>query len=66
LASQGCPIVGDLKYGAATPLPDKSIGLHAYRLQFEHPVQKTPIQITASIPTNAPWSFFKQMVAELA
>ena len=65
LASQGCPILGDLKYGATTPLPDKSIALHAFRLQFEHPVQKTPIQITAPLPNKAPWQLFKQMAADL-
>jgi len=66
LASQGCPITGDLKYGAAMPLPDKSIALHAYRLAFVHPVLKTPLQITALPPAVAPWPIFKNQIALLA
>lgn len=65
LASQGCPISGDLKYGAKSPLPDKSICLHAFRLQFEHPVQKTLLQITAPLPVTAPWPLFRQMADKL-
>lgn len=34
LAYIGCPIVGDLKYGAPEPLPDKSIALSAVQLIF--------------------------------
>lgn len=40
LAAMGCPILGDIKYGAATPLPDASIGLVCQRMMFEHPVRK--------------------------
>ena len=67
LASQGCPITGDLKYGALAPLPDKSIALHAFRLQFEHPVQKIPISITA-FPPEAPliWQTFKLAITDLS
>ncbi len=35
LAHIGCPIVGDLKYGAPESLPDKSIALAAVRLTFK-------------------------------
>ena len=38
LAAEGMPLEGDLRYGAKHPLEDRSIGLHAYRLQFAHPV----------------------------
>ncbi|KAA5548698.1 RluA family pseudouridine synthase [Adhaeribacter rhizoryzae] len=65
LASQGCPLLGDLKYGAKTPLPDKSIGLHAYQLQFEHPTQKTLVQLTAPLPENAIWQPFRKLAAGL-
>lgn len=66
LASQGCPITGDLKYGAPAPLPDKSIGLHAFQLAFEHPVQKTPVVISAPLPEKAPWLMFQDLVRDLA
>ena len=34
LASMGCPIVGDLKYGYPTPNEDKSISLHAAKIDL--------------------------------
>ena len=58
LASMKCPIVGDLKYGAAAPLPDKSIALHARQLQFEHPTLKKPITVSAPLPHNPVWQAF--------
>ncbi|WP_162427541.1 RluA family pseudouridine synthase [Pontibacter pudoricolor] len=58
LASMRCPIVGDLKYGAAQPLPDKSIALHARQLQFEHPTLKTTITVSAPLPAAAVWKAF--------
>lgn len=54
LGAMGCPILGDLKYGARQPLPDASIGLHSRSLTFEHPVSRGPFSITA--PTHGqPW-----------
>ncbi|MGI9541735.1 MAG: RluA family pseudouridine synthase [Cyclobacteriaceae bacterium] len=50
LASLGCPIVGDLKYGYPTPNKDKSICLHASKLTFVHPVKKETIVLQASSP----------------
>ena len=47
LAKIGCPIKGDLKYGAPRSNPDGSISLHARSLSFEHPVSHLPITITA-------------------
>jgi len=55
LAAIGCPIAGDLKYGAPEPLPDKSIALHARSLSFIHPVTKKPVVITASVPDLVIW-----------
>lgn len=59
LASMNCPIAGDLKYGAPAPLPDKSIALHARRLQFEHPTLKTIISVSAPPPATAIWAPFQ-------
>ena len=50
LAHAGCPIKGDLKYGAPRSNPDGGICLHARHLRFLHPVRKTPVDITAPIP----------------
>jgi 23S rRNA pseudouridine1911/1915/1917 synthase len=38
-ASLGLPLLGDLKYGAPEPLPDRSIALHAFSLRFQHPTR---------------------------
>lgn len=38
LASIGCPVHGDLKYGAKRSLPNGGIALHAYSLQFQQPI----------------------------
>jgi len=38
LSHLGYPIIGDLKYGADQPLPDKNIGLVNYSLSFLHPI----------------------------
>jgi 23S rRNA pseudouridine1911/1915/1917 synthase len=59
LSSMGCPIVGDVKYGAETPNDDGSICLHASRLQFVHPVRKEELTIKAPFPENHLWSSFR-------
>ncbi|MFN4083766.1 MAG: RluA family pseudouridine synthase [Bacteroidia bacterium] len=42
----GCPIIGDVKYGASLPLHDKSIALTSYKICFMHPVKNETITIT--------------------
>ena len=42
LAAIGCPIKGDLKYGAPRSNPDGSISLLSRRVEFVHPVSTTP------------------------
>ncbi|MBR1785140.1 MAG: RNA pseudouridine synthase [Bacteroidales bacterium] len=51
LANIGCPIKGDLKYGAERSNPDGSISLHAHTITFEHPVRHEMITITAHNPS---------------
>lgn len=65
LASIKCVISGDLKYGAATPLPDRSIALHARILQFEHPTLKTIITVSAPLPKTEIWESYQQIQASL-
>jgi 23S rRNA pseudouridine1911/1915/1917 synthase len=60
LSAAGHPVAGDLKYGAGTPLPDKTIALHAVRLVFPHPIKKDE-QITLQAPPpldHEPWDAF--------
>ncbi len=55
LATMGCPIRGDLRYGFSKPNLDKSINLHARRLDFEHPIKKEPIIVMAGVPNESFW-----------
>ena len=55
LASIGCPIKGDLKYGAPRSNPDGSISLLARRVQFVHPVSQQPVDVVAPIPDDNLW-----------
>lgn len=58
LAKMGCPIKGDLKYGAQRSNPDGSICLHARTIKFIHPVSKEPIALTAPVPEGNLWNGF--------
>ena len=55
LAAIGCPVRGDLKYGAKRSNPDGGISLHARKVEFIHPVTKQPISITAPVPDEKIW-----------
>ena len=55
LAAIGCPVKGDLKYGAKRSNPDGGICLHARQIEFIHPVSKQKICITAPVPDDALW-----------
>lgn len=62
LANIGCPIKGDLKYGYPRSNPDASICLHAYRISFEHPTLKTPVEVVAPLPETMPWPAFEEFL----
>jgi len=62
LACIGCPVKGDLKYGYDRSNEDGSISLMARRLEFMHPVKKQNIVITAPLPDNDIWNYFKEAV----
>ena len=55
LAAMGCPIKGDLKYGAPRSNPDGSISLMSKRVEFIHPVSKETIVVEAPLPDDALW-----------
>ena len=50
VGKMGCPIKGDLKYGAPRSNPDGSICLHARKVRFIHPVSKELIELEAPLP----------------
>lgn len=62
LAHIGCPIKGDLKYGAARSNPDGSISLLSHKVQFVHPVSKKEIELVSPLPEDALWQVLSQCV----
>ncbi len=50
LAAVGCPILGDLKYGAHDPLHDASIALHSWKIELVHPVRLEGMVVEAGRP----------------
>ena len=60
LSSIGCPIKGDLKYGAPRSNPDGSISLFARSVDFIHPVSKQHIHIDADVPADNLWQALSQ------
>ncbi|MEW6382019.1 MAG: RluA family pseudouridine synthase [bacterium] len=54
LAAAGHPVVGDVKYGAPSPLPDNTIRLLAKSLTFKHPTRNDIITVECPGPD---WEF---------
>ena len=60
LAAMGCPIKGDLKYGAPRSNPDGSISLMSRRVEFIHPVSKEKISVESPLPDDNLWKNIKK------
>ncbi|MBR1401088.1 MAG: RNA pseudouridine synthase [Prevotella sp.] len=58
LSKIGCPIRGDLKYGAKRSNPNGSISLLARKIEFIHPVSKQKICVEAPLPKENLWQSF--------
>ncbi len=52
LSHIGCPVKGDLKYGAPRSNPDGGICLQSHAVAFLHPVRKTEIRLSVSVPDS--------------
>jgi 23S rRNA pseudouridine1911/1915/1917 synthase len=61
LSVTGCPIKGDLKYGAPRANEDASIHLHARKLVFTHPVSNETLHIIAPVPKDPLWEYFENI-----
>ena len=55
LSALGCPIKGDLKYGAPRSNPGGSISLLSRHISRTHPVSKLPLSLTAPVPDERLW-----------
>ena len=55
LANIGCPIRGDLRYGADRAMANGRIALLAHRVAFDHPTKDRRLEFTSPIPEGWPW-----------
>lgn len=61
LSKIGCPIRGDLKYGAKRSNQGGGISLHSRSIEFIHPVRKESVKVTAPTPKDDNlWRFFEE------
>ncbi len=61
LAAAGCPVRGDLKYGARRSNEGGGISLHSRRVAFVHPVKKVEITAEAPLPDDKIWRLFSNV-----
>ncbi|MEO9872630.1 RluA family pseudouridine synthase [Maribacter dokdonensis] len=61
MRENGTSIRGDVKYGFSKLNKDNSIDLHAYKLEFVHPVKKEPIKVIS----KPKWPDFEAFINEL-
>lgn len=62
----GSPICGDTKYnGSIQDSFKKGIFLHAYSLEFIHPVKKEQVRITCSPNFVSKWKEYKEFISDL-
>ncbi len=65
LSKIGCPIKGDLKYGAKRSNAGGGISLHSRSVGFEHPVRREPIEVVATVPSGDNlWQYFARAVEQ--
>lgn len=64
LAAVGCPIQGDVKYGARRGNKDRSISLHAWKLSFQHPVTQEVNSFEAPLPATNLWQACLNIISE--
>ena len=62
LSKIGCLIKGDMKYGFPRSNPDGGIHLHAYEVEFMHPVKKEKLILRANPPEDKLWNYFNSII----
>jgi len=61
LSAMGHPIFGDQKYGEHLNQKGQQIALWAHFIEFEHPVQKEPIEAYSFPPSQYPWNMWEMI-----
>ena len=63
LSAAGCPVKGDVKYGARRANADRSIHLHAWKMTFRHPHSHQEISFEAPLPdSDGLWKALSEML----
>jgi len=60
LASIGCPLYGDQKYGSHVNKPGQQIALWSAFLSFEHPTLKETVTYRSAPPQAFPWTLWEE------
>lgn len=63
-AHLGCPLVGDVKYGARRVLADRTLGLHARELMLRHPTSGEPVHLVAPLPDVNLWNMGRRWLEQ--
>ena len=61
LSAEGCPIKGDVKYGARRSNENKAIHLHAWQLSLKHPHTGESLNFKILPDDNVLWDYFKSL-----
>lgn len=56
MAQLGCPVLGDLRYGASMPLARRQLALLARSLSIFHPTLDHPLTFECPFPLEWPWN----------
>jgi 23S rRNA pseudouridine1911/1915/1917 synthase len=62
LAFEGAFVKGDVKYGARRRNKDRSVGLHAWKVDYKCPDDGRMKQLIAPLPDDSLWNFFLPFV----
>jgi len=62
LAAIGCPIKGDVKYGAKKYNPDRNIHLHAWQMEFNQPPDLSRVSLEAKLPDELTWQTMQSFI----
>lgn len=57
LSAVGCPVLGDVKYGAKRSLRGRGIALFSSGLELRHPASGQPLRLSCE-PEGYPWEIF--------
>lgn len=64
LSHLGVPIKSDVKYGARRGSQDRSIGLHAWKIEFKHPSTGQTLSFKAELPANQIWPVVQNLLKD--